>query len=1120
MPDAIDFVEDAIDFEPEIDFQPESQSLQRFLAEPPIEVIPPGSAAMLEAAPKSVIETADLGEFDEVLKAPDEPSFWERLRNTKLARGFLGATEIEREGMVQGGGTGVIDIPRHLLKFTSVPPPLAEEIRILTSPQITQLEQASPVAAGIAEGVRELAITSPLAPIPLAPKTALAAFGVDFAAHLPKAKEAYEAAKESGDTKQAASIATQTILGGALLIVGGAHQALAPKTSAALKTLKAEPVPAPEPTSTTQPLGITPPGSAFMQKVAEYFKPRESEAPPEIQIDTTHRVPRLQPYEQEKTIASNPQSLAKVPILGKLFDPRFSAKEPIDQAVITRAYSTGKGQTFAALWAETQNKSADLFPVEKDTGTIALADGQRGYLSDVIEAEMAKPDSQPITEAQRNWIRNEWEPLLRDAESMAKDEGVKEIVTEDGDVVEIGKPYFPRPAIGKRMEEPPSSVGGAKQIPGAKPFFLKKRLYKSEQEGATSQQQVIYDPDFISRASKYLSGMYRAVADARLANDQSLGGRTPSERYALLREQHEPALNQLRGDTLVEFEAQLHEQAAHPVWLKEAQVNVGPAFTGKIFPIEIAQKLQKAYGESSHNWVRKAQTVTDAAKAMKLTADMSAPFTQGLAMMFRHPARWAKSTAKSYLSLFRDDVVAKVLEKPEYLQAAQEFTQSGGSFLRLQDFMAGAEEGKFATRIPVLGKVIERTGRAYGTFLDLAKIEMWKAWKEKTPKDQWPAIAESIENSLFMGRMEQIGLSPGRALGERLLFLAPSYYRGAGGLVLTALQRGASGKMNRQMLASYASGVTLTAMASYVALGLSEDEIERRLDPRNGKFLKIPVMSGDGRNVEVGLGNVLSSVVRLIGESVEYHGSDKPIDTGVEQNPYLRFLRAKSAFLPALGIDAATGRDYFGNQLTIKDSLVRAFTPLILQQLFHNEKATVPQKLEDAMFSFLGLQSFPEDKRGLFVRERERLSSEKFGKPYSELRFPQKAIITRQLEREDRFKRDEATPKQIEAAFARGIERLNTLKKSLTPENQQKLERLAIKIPGYQNTISVNGVTVPLTEKEQERYEIILGEEYNRAISRMPETMTNLTSFKRQEVADRRMAIAKQKARTRLMSGK
>lgn len=1077
--------------------------------------------------PKAEVIPVNFDDYDKVLTAPDEPTFWQKIRESKLARAFFGATTEERKAMLPSGGglqgKGVFDVVEGLASALSLPKPVAEEIRTVTEPLVLQAENISPKAAGAVSGAREAVMGLATPALPLATVPVLAEFGREYLANLPETKRSYEDAKLRGDDKEAAAIATQTIVGGALLLAGGAHQALAPKTSAALReatkgTPDTEVIPPSEPTQSDRTLGIT--SSPFIQKAIDYFKPREADAPPEIQIDTTHRTPRLQPYEAEKAIASNPQSLAKVPVLGKLLDPRYAAREPVDQAIITRAYSTSKGQTFAALWAETQTKSADLFPVEKETGTIQLLDGTRGYLSDVIEAEMARPGSQAITEAQRNWIRNEWEPLKADVDTMLREEGVKEIPLDEGESAEVGQPYFPRPAIGKRTtEEIPPAIGGARQIPGAKPFFLKKRLYETELEGATGKQKVIYDPDFISRVGRYLSGAYRAVADTRLAKDQSLGGKTPAERYALLREQHEPELNQIEGDTLKEFEAQLHENAAHPIWLKEAQLNIAPAFTGKIFPIEIAQKLQKAYGESSHDWVRKAQTVTDASKALKLTLDLSAPMTQGLAMAFRHPKRWAKATAKSYLSLFRDDVVAAVLEKPEYLQAAQEFTQSGGSFLRLQDFMAGAEAGKFATRIPVLGKVIERTGVAYGTFLDLAKLEMWRAWKEGAPKEQWPAIAESIENSLFMGRMEQTGLTPGRALGERLLLLAPSYYRGGAGLVSTALQRGVSGKMSRQMLASYASGVTLTAMAAYVAQGLSEEEIERRLDPSSGKFLKIPIPSGSGKNVEVGFGNILSSVVRLLGESVEYHNSDKPIDTGVEQNPYLRFLRAKSAFLPALGIDAATGRDYFGNQLTIKDSLVRAFTPLVLQQLFHNEKADLNQRLGDALFSFLGVQSFPEDKRGLFVRERETLSESKFGKPYSELRYPQKAVITRELQRQDRFKRDEPTPKQIEAAFARDLERTAGLKKSLSEESRNKLDRLGVKIPGYQNTISVNGVTVPLTEKEQDRYEKLLSEEYDKAITAMPEDRwKTLPGFKRQEAVDRRIALAKRRARARLMS--
>lgn len=1149
---------------------PPTKTLQQFLAEPPIEVdipIVPG----LKGIPTAGVEAP--------LPKPDTSEEYKRLNAMyRSLKASINLDDIAKHRQLDAAYFGS-------LRQLGITPVTGEEFREMevtprlqteTLETLGMGETASKITAGTQQGVAQAVDSMLQNPelffIGALPKTiqrvAAGAFAVQMAKEVPGLLIDFNKAVQEKDYERAAKDLTSAGISGAMSVMLGRVAAakpieletLAPKTAEALaETKKGEPnaiqerqaaeilrdvpeqpieinqevptqvgaerVPSGEqaavvaPAQQAQALGITP--SPLLQKAIEYFKPREIEAPPELRIDTEHPLPRLQPYEQEKAIASNPQSLAKVPIAGRLLDPRYSAREPVDQAIITRAYSTSKGQTFAALWAETQNRFSDLFPVERDTGTFALTDGRRGYLSDVIEAELRNHGSQALTDAQRNWIWNEYRPIQQDWLAMMREEGVKRFIDEQGNAIEVRDDYFPRSAIGKRMVEEATAVMPSGGRPGSQIQQQKKRLYETEEAGATSPDKIIYDPNPISRVSKMIASGYKAVSDTRLATDASLGGKTITQRYESLRAEHADSIGILEGEARAEFEAQLREQAAHPIWGREAQVYVAPAFSGKIFPIETARKLQKAYGESAHDWVRKAATINDAAKAMQLTADMSAPFTQGLAMMFRHPVRWAKSTANSYLSLFRNDVVAKVLEKPENLQAAQEFTQSGGSFLRLQDFMAGAEAGKFATRIPILGKVIERTGVAYGTFLDLAKLEMWKAWREGAPREQWPTIAEAIENSLFMGRMEQVGLNPGRALGERLLMLAPAYYRGAGGLVSTAFQRGVSGKMSRQMLASYASGVTLTAIAAYVAQGMSEEEIERRLDPRSGKFLKIPVTSGGGKNVEVGLGNILSSVVRLMGESVEYHTSDKPIDTGVEQNPYLRFLRAKAAFIPRLGIDAATGRDYFGNQLTIKDSLVRSFTPLVISQLFHNEKADLSQRLEDALFSFFGLQSYPEDKRGLFARERERLSADKFGKPYSELRFPQKAIVTRELNRQDRFKRDEPSAKQIEAAFAKDIERLAALRKRLTEENRAKVDRLGLRLPGYQNSISVTGVTVPLTEKEQERYEVLLGEEYNRAISSLTETnLAKLPNYRRQEVSDRRIQIAKRRARARLLSGK
>lgn len=225
------------------------KTLPQILAEPDILVPQFGTPQIPEAAPKSVIE-ADFGEFDAVMRAPDEPSFWQRLRESKLARTFLGATEEERSKMIGGGlqDKGIaepfIEAGKLALKAaTQLPPPVAEEIRTLTQPQISQIEQASPKAAGVAEGVRELAmgVPVPLSAFATAPKTVLTVFGTHYATSLPASQKAYDEAVKRGDTKEATSIATQTILGGALLAAGGAHTALAPKTEAAVKTVLKSP---------------------------------------------------------------------------------------------------------------------------------------------------------------------------------------------------------------------------------------------------------------------------------------------------------------------------------------------------------------------------------------------------------------------------------------------------------------------------------------------------------------------------------------------------------------------------------------------------------------------------------------------------------------------------------------------------------------------------------------------------------------------------------------------------------------------------------------------------------------------------------------------------------------
>lgn len=1072
---------------------------------------------------------------EEVTPATAARTWWERISDA-VGPGLLSFQRANIEASKQIGG-GI------------APPTEAARAVVATSPGLALLpEQAQ---AGLAEGAANVVsgLTTrenvALGALTIAQPEIGAALiaGLSAKAAGQKLGEASVAAEE-GDTRTAVRDVTE----GAAAALGVLAPLAVPRGAATTA----------KPPVVTEPMRAVPPGTELAQRAIEHFTPATPEASPLLRIDREHILPRLQPYETEKLLASEPHGMANVPVLGAATDPRATvgkrplfggeANAPADIAIITRAHSVNKGRTLAALWAEGQFRNKDLF-VAADDGTIPLTNGERGYISDVIEAEIRDPGSQAISPEQRTWINKEWLPLREDVNKMLEEEGVRE-VTADEFTYDPATDYFPRPAIGKRNREvtPSGQTGGR---PGAAPFFEKARRYETEFEGARparageQKEVIIYDPDAISRATKLVVGAYRAVADHRLANDAALGGETVKARFESLKERHQARFNEMEAATArnieqarsgigphgeegarlagiaerKEFEAQLMEQAAYPIWGKEERLNIAPAFANKIYLIESAQRLRTAYADEVRGWVRVAQNATGAAKAMMATADMSAPLVQGAAMMGRHPVLWAKSTLNSYRSLLDPQVTAKMLERPEYRAAAEEFTQSGGSLLQLQDFMSGTSEGALATRIPAFGRVVEATGRAYGTFFDLAKLELWRAWKDVTPANQWGALAESIETSLFSGRMESIGLNPHRTVGERLMLFAPSYYRGAGNLIANAFQRGVSGNMARQMIGSYAAASALITLGSWYALGLSQEDIERRLDPRRGTFLKVPVATGDGGRVEVGFGNVLTQLLRLAGQAVAYHTQgDKPIDTGVEGNPYLHFLRGRAAFLPSLAIDIATGTDFMGNPITIKEATARHFMPFALQSMFPREDTPMPARAMDAAFSFFGLNAFPESEYATQLRHMDEAARAAHGAPIFELPLAERARAVSAFRNRPDFKDRDPTMQDMRRFVKLDEERRMSLRSRLAEETRANLDKLGVDAGSYRSTLTVGGVDVPLSRAEQERYQELLAASFDQHLKKVPEEAFKVTPAQRGKWWERYAAAIRKEAREKLMT--
>jgi hypothetical protein len=310
-----------------------------------------------------------------------------------------------------------------------------------------------------------------------------------------------------------------------------------------------------------------------------------------------------------------------------------------------------------------------------------------------------------------------------------------------------------------------------------------------------------------------------------------------------------------------------------------------------------------------------------------------------------------------------------------------------------------------------------------------------------------------------------------------------------------------------------------------LALGEDWDEIQKRLTPGSGKFMKVPVPLGDGNRVEVGVGNILTQLVNLADQARKYHTTDRPIDTGVEANPYLRFLRGRAAFLPGIGIELATGRDYFGKRITAKESIARHFAPFVFQSMFPRDNAAVSQRAADAAFTFFGLNAYPESDYQKGLSQIEAMSKRFGGKSYNQLSIPQRASVISKFRQQPDYKKYEPSPSDMERIINLNEQRRMELQKAIGTDTAKKLASMGLRVPQYRTTISYNpdgkgrGTDVPLTEKERGRYVELLAEGYQKRILRLnAATVLKKSTAKRNEWWAMESSAIAANARKRLTS--
>ncbi len=403
-----------------------------------------------------------------------------------------------------------------------------------------------------------------------------------------------------------------------------------------------------------------------------------------------------------------------------------------------------------------------------------------------------------------------------------------------------------------------------------------------------------------------------------------------------------------------------------------------PALQGRFFPAPVMDVIEKSLADKGSKALMNVAAVNDLARMFTTSTDFGATMLQGVPVLATNPKAWAKATVKSIQAWANPRSLQKYYAANR--EAINEMSHYAGG-LSGNEFYSSAVAGSSTligkaakSEIPLLaapGQAVERFSTSFDAFLDISKIEMWKAMRgsAKTSQDL-EQLGRFVRNVTGTTSTARAGIGTTQRQIESLLMFSPRFTRSVFALSAQALQKGPGGDAARRSLAGLIAGGMFTYAAAKMALhkaGATEEPFSwKDFDPRQGgRFMSIKV--GDNW---IGIGGSMRGAIQLLGTAGAAAATDpkklfSTETTGLDANPFLKYARGRSS--PAAGEvwNVFTGKDAIGEEYEGRgdwlSKLPDAFIPFAAQSVVETEGGA-GTRMGMLGAQTIGLRTFPESK--------------------------------------------------------------------------------------------------------------------------------------------------------------